>query len=131
MDTPAYGNEHRYRVEREKLTSAWDTIAIDSPWGAINNIGGTIQPIPDGPIRDFRIDVPLHYPFDSPRSYAIGWLVGGPHCYPATNEMCLWQFNDWSPRYTLAYAVSKTYVWIHKYEEWLRSGKWPGNQQRH
>lgn len=131
MDVPVFDIEHRHRIEREKLASAWSTLAIDPAYGIVEKIIGSIEPISGGPIRDFEIIVPDHYPYESPLSFAIGWHVGGEHCWPDRNEMCLWQDNDWSPRYTLAYAVGKTYVWIHKHEEWLGSGIWPGNQQIH
>jgi len=120
----------RHAIERRKLLSAWGTIALDDPGGYIQTIAGSIQPIPRGPIRDFKVVVPYDYPYESPRSYSVNWLISGPHCY-GDNEMCLWRDNEWTPRYTLAYAVGKTYVWIHKYEEYLRSGVWPGRQQIH
>lgn len=120
----------RHAIEKRKLLSAWSTIAIEDTGGYIKMVAGAIQPIPRGAIRDFKIVVPDHYPYDSPRSYAVNWRLDGPHRYSDT-QMCLWQENEWTPSYTLAYAVAKTYVWIHKYEEWLRSGIWPGLQQSH
>jgi hypothetical protein len=124
-------NAHRHEVEREKLASAWNAIEINPTWyGVITSIGGAAQSIPGGLIRDFQIVVSGGYPNAEPRAYPIGWTPTGQHVYK-DGHLCLWRPNDWSPRYTLAYAVAKTYVWIHKHEEYVRSGWWPGNQQEH
>jgi hypothetical protein len=128
---PVHDIEHRHQVEREKLASAWSAIEIDPPWyGIITAIGGAPEPIPGGAIRDFQIVVPPRYPNAEPRAYPLGWSATGPHVYE-DGHLCLWHWNDWSPRHTLAYAVAKTYVWIYKHEEYVRSGWWPGNQQEH
>jgi hypothetical protein len=125
------GNVHRHQVEREKLASAWNAIEIDPPGnGIITTIGGAAQPIPGGAIRDFQIVVSLGYPNAEPRAYPYGWIATGQHVY-SDGHLCLWHPGDWSPRYTLAYVVAKTYIWIHKHEEYVRSGRWPGNQQEH
>lgn len=124
-------NAHRHEVEREKLASAWNAIEIDPPWyGIITTVGGAAQPIPGGAIRDFQIVVSRGYPNAEPRAYPHEWTATGQHVYN-DGHLCLWHPDDWSPRYTLAYAVAKTYVWIHKHEEYVRSGWWPGNQQEH
>jgi hypothetical protein len=131
MDTLVRGTAHRYEVERKKLASAWNAIEIDPPgYGAITAIAGSVQPIPGGDYRDFQIIVSGGYPNSEPRAYAYGWTPTGPHAYK-DGHMCLWHPNDWSPKYTLAYVVAKTYVWIYKHEEYVRSGQWLGNQQRH
>jgi hypothetical protein len=124
-------NAHRHQVEREKLASAWNAIEIDPPWyGTITMIGGAAQPVPGGAIRDFQIVVSRGYPNAEPRAYPHGWIATGQHVY-SDGHLCLWHPDDWSPRYTLAYAVAKTYVWIYKHEEYVRSGRWPGNRQEH
>lgn len=128
---PMRDNAQRHQVEREKLASAFDAIEIDPPWsGIIGAIGGATQPIPGGPIRDFQVVVPSGYPNAEPRAYPYGWTPAGPHVY-SEGHLCLWHPHDWSPKYTLAYAVAKTYLWIHKHEEYVRSGRWPGKQQQH
>jgi hypothetical protein len=131
MDTQVHGIAHRHEIERKKLASAWNAIAIDPPgYGVITTIAGSFQPIPDRDIRDFQIVVSNGYPNTEPRAYAYGWTATGPHAYK-DGHLCLWHPNDWSPKYTLAYVVGKTYLWIYKHEEYLRSGQWLGNQQRH
>lgn len=128
---PVRDNEHRHQIERQKLASAWNAIEIDPPrYGLITTIGGAAQPIPGGAIRDFQIVVSRGYPNAEPRAKPHGWIARGQHVY-SDGHLCLWHPGDWSPRYTLAYAVAKTYVWIHKHEEYVRSGLWPGNQQEH
>jgi hypothetical protein len=120
----------RFAIERRKLESAWETIAIDDRNGVITTIVGGIEPIP-GRIRDFRIRVPDRYPYEEPEAFPIGWNVSGPHCYPSTNQMCLWLPGHWSVRYTLAYTVAKTFTWVHKFEVYLGTGQWPGREQKH
>jgi hypothetical protein len=122
---------HRFQVEREKLDSAFNGLLIDPPWhGTISAIGGAVEPIPGGFIRDFQVVVTRGYPNAEPKAYARGgWTATGPHVYKE-GHLCLWHPRDWSPKYTLAYTVAKTYLWIHKHEQYVRSGRWPGNQQQ-
>lgn len=120
----------RFDKEFNQLTAAWSTLAVlKQNDGSISKISGTLEPTP-GTIRDFQIIVPLHYPYDEPKAYSVGWDIAGPHVYP-DNRMCLWPINHWHSRRSLAYAVSKTFVWIHKYEVYLATKNWPGNQQVH
>lgn len=120
---------HRHVLERAKLLSAWSTVAIGESSGAIVRVSGSIEPVP-GVYRDFLLLVPRSYPYGGPSARSVGWRCTGPHCY-GKDEMCLWQAHQWSPRYTLAYAVAKTFVWIHKHELYLADGRWPGREQPH
>jgi len=52
------------------------------------------------------------------------------HTYE-NNELCLWRQEQWSPRYTLAYAVAKTFTWIHKHDVYIYTYRWPGKGQAH
>jgi hypothetical protein len=120
----------RFALEREKLLSAFSTVVIgEDGRGRILRVVGSIEPIP-GVFRDFELIVPSRYPYAPPEAMSIGWECTGPHRY-GDREMCLWRKRQWSPRYTLAYAVAKTFVWIHKHEVYLASGHWPGRQQPH
>lgn len=119
----------RFAMERERLLKTWDTVAIGERLGVITTITGVCEPIP-GVIRDFRIAVPESYPYDGPEAFSVGWLLQGPHQFP-NQRMCLWRENDWTPARTLAYAVAKTFVWIHKHEVYLSTRKWPGREQQH
>ncbi len=122
--------QQRHAIEAQKLVSAWSTVEIEQSNGIILRVAGSIQPIPRGAIRDFQLVVPSTYPYDGPKAYAVGWKASGPHRYE-DNELCLWQRNQWQKNYTLAYAVGKTFIWIHKHEDYLRSGIWRGKEQRH
>lgn len=119
----------RFAIEREKLLSAWSTVAIGERMGEITVIAGTVETVP-GIIRDFQITVPERYPYTGPAAFSVGWVLQGRHRYSDT-QMCLWQENQWTKRYTLAYAVAKTFLWVHKHEVYLRYGVWPGQEQEH
>lgn len=119
----------RHTVELEKLIAAWSTVAIGRTDGIITFVTGSIEPVP-GTIRDFQIKVLPGYPVAAPQAYSHGWVLSGPHKFNTT-QMCLWPPNHWSPRFTLAYAVAKTFTWIHKHEVYAKSGVWPGNEVKH
>lgn len=119
----------RHQIELQKLTSIFDTVAISQFAGCIVRIGGSVQTA-SGYIRDFRIDVPGGYPYDSPRAYAVNWDPGAMHTYPGA-ELCLWRPEQWTPTYTLAYAVGKAFIWIHKHDVYLYTHRWPGKGQAH
>jgi ubiquitin-protein ligase len=126
---PPWDHRLRNQLEKERLSSAWSTIAIGEQNGMITRLAGTVMTA-SGWVRDFQIIVPGGYPYSPPDAFSYGWALSGPHCY-SESEMCLWQKRDWDPTYTLAYAVAKTFTWIHKHDEFLRTGRWPGNEQRH
>lgn len=119
----------RHQIELEKLVSIFRTIAISHVQGWISNIGGSVRTA-SGHIRDFRIDVPGGYPYHPPRAYAVNWDPGPLHTY-SRNELCLWRPEQWTPSYTLAYAVGKTFIWIHKHDVYLSTRRWPGKEQTH
>jgi hypothetical protein len=129
LNEAVFSTRHRHELEKTKLLVVWNTIVIGEVGGLIANLAGAIQTA-SGWIRDFYLTVPSSYPYDPPQAFAHGWALTGPHCW-GTSEMCLWQRNQWQKNYTLAYAVAKTFTWIHKHEEYLSSGVWPGNEQRH
>lgn len=119
----------RQAFELYKLASAWSTIAISQFNGRIVSIGGSVRTA-SGHVRDFRIDVPDSYPYEPPRAYAVGWNPGVVHTYEY-NELCLWRPQQWTPRYTLAYAVAKVFTWIHKHDVYIYTNRWPGKGQAH
>jgi hypothetical protein len=123
------GTIRRHAEELTKLMSAWPYLAVDVNGGVIQSVAGSLEPVP-GTVRDFRLDVPANYPYVAPLAYAVGWDPQGPHHY-GDRRLCLWRDNDWSKRHTLAYAVGKTFTWIHKHEVYLAYGTWPGKEQRH
>jgi ubiquitin-protein ligase len=129
LDDFVFSTRQRHELERAKLLVAWNTIEIDENDGFIVQLAGAVE-TDYGRVRDFYLTVPQNYPYEPPQSFPYGWELTGPHYYP-NSEMCLWRPNQWQKNYTLAYAVAKTFTWIHKHEEYLNSGTWPGNEQRH
>ncbi|MDA0169411.1 hypothetical protein OJ998_09970 [Solirubrobacter taibaiensis] len=123
------GRRDRFGVEERKLLAAFSTVIIAKQGGRITRIAGSIEPLP-GVIRDFKIIVPERYPYEPPVALSVGWACTGKHRF-SDSEMCLWRKNLWSPRYTLGYAVAKTFVWIHKHEVYRSTHKWPGREQDH
>lgn len=129
LNEPALSPRRRHQLEKAKLVAAWSTVVIGEVDGLIRSVAGSIQTA-SGRIRDFYLTVPASYPYQPPQAYSHGWTLSGPHRY-GDSEMCLWQVNQWQKNYTLAYAVAKTFTWIHKHEEYLATGMWRGNEQRH
>ena len=124
-----WGRMDRFRVEHQKLLSAFSTVVVAERGGVIESIAGSIEPTP-GTIRDFLIRVPSRYPYEEPKAYSVGWQIQGPHHY-GDSQMCLWRSSQWKKSYSLAYAVAKTFTFIHKHEAYVAYGVWPGNEQKH
>lgn len=119
----------RHEVERQKLFSAFPYVAVGVSDNAVKTVGGAVETF-SGRIRDFRLAVPSDFPYAEPRAYPVGWPLSGPHQYPE-ERMCLWPVNYWKKHYTVAFAVAKTMLWIHKHELYLHEGKWLGNEVKH
>lgn len=75
-----------------------------------------------------RILLPADYPYSLPKVEPVGWVARGPHVY-AHDSLCLLRARQWTPDMTLAFLVSKTAMWLAKYEVWQRTGIWPGREQ--
>ncbi|MET9001900.1 hypothetical protein [Amycolatopsis sp. NPDC004169] len=129
LNEPVHSPHHRHQLEKAKLLAAWNTVVIGESSGLIVSVAGSIRTA-SGRIRDFYLTVPSNYPYGAPKAFAHGWTLSGPHRW-GDSEMCLWQRNQWQKNHTLAYAVAKTFTWIHKHEEYLSTGTWRGNEQRH
>lgn len=119
----------RHSIEQQKLLSAFPYVAIGASNGLMRTVGGAVETF-SGTIRDFRLSIPDNFPYGGPQAYPVGWALSGPHQYPG-DRMCLWPVDEWKKHYTVAYAVAKTYLWIHKHELYLYEGKWLGNEVRH
>ena len=74
---------------------------------------------------------PSNYPVDAPRVYVegISGIESTPHMF-SDGSLCLFYPNDprqWNPQQSTAVvAISWTAAWLHAYEVWKRTGRWPG-----
>ena len=85
-----------------------------------------------GEIYTLQIDFP-HYPNQAPevRVRLPGLKPGTPHKYPG-NQICYVHPKMWNPgRHNLTFVLARTAKWLHKYEVWSRSYRWPGAGHRH
>ena len=75
----------------------------------------------------------LNYPYALPKIYPKGWDVH-PRC-PHTFKgglLCIMRSDQWRKHFTIALVVTKTAIWLNKYELWKRNGhRWPGLGQSH
>lgn len=124
-----FSDAARFRIEEEKLRSAFSTVVMTKRLGRIESIAGSIETIPHV-YRDFIIRVPASYPYAPPTAHSVGWLIQGEHKY-SDHEMCLWRRSQWSKKRTLAYTVAKTFTFVHKHEVLVTQGVWPGEEQPH
>jgi hypothetical protein len=125
----------RQAIEEELIDDCFDSIGIGKDeHGRIIALSGSVV-CASSEVRDFLISVPKGYPYKPPEALAVGWPITGwtqeiRHSYNE-KKMCLFHPNSWSSRRTLAYVVTKTYVWIQKYDIYRSTGSWPGLGQAH
>jgi hypothetical protein len=75
------------------------------------------------------IKIPQNYPYEMPRVYPKGWdPSGAPHRYTG-GALCLMQPGQWNEVYSIAFVIKKAQYWVHKYNQWNRTGIWPGKSQ--
>ncbi len=73
------------------------------------------------------------FPYSLPKIFTKGWTPHSdvPHKY-VDGSLCIMRSDQWRTNFTVALVVSKTAIWLGKYEIWKRNGHvWPGLGQAH
>lgn len=83
-----------------------------------------------GNVYQVKIELPGDYPHSIPVIFPVGWKAKCPHIYNAGN-LCIMRPDQWRPIFSLAFVVSKTALWLNKYDVYRSKGYWPGNEQQH
>ncbi len=127
--TPEDQGVPRMRAERNKLKRSFPGFGFVGRDGAVVALVGEIS-TPLGNTYKVRINLPDGYPYGMPAVETVGWRPSprAPHQYSATS-LCVMHPRFWSSKYTLAYIVAKTALWLAKYEVWRVHKRWPGRNQ--
>jgi hypothetical protein len=121
---------NRWYIEREKLRlfPAFEFLASN---GSIVAAEGALDTQYN---NSYGIRVVLaNYPSALPTIHPKGWSVhpDAPHKYN-DGSLCVMRAAQWRTHFTVALVVTKTAIWLNKYELWKRNGhKWPGLGQAH
>lgn len=77
-----------------------------------------------------KIVYPDNYPHSCPKVYCdIALVPNSPHVFK-DGSLCI-QYNDWRTSHTIAVVIGWTAHWLHSYEVWMRTGRWPGKEAWH
>lgn len=121
---------NRWYHEQERLRR-FPAFALMSSSGRIVAAEGAID-TQNGNTHGIRI--PLEgFPNVLPKVFPKGWTPhpDAPHKF-TDGSMCIMRSDQWRRYFTVALVVTKTAIWLGKYEIWKRNGHvWPGLQQRH
>ncbi len=121
----------RWVVEEAKRKASFPAFEFAGKDGCVTAVVGFLTP--SGQRRyGIRVEVPEAYPYACPTVRTAGWSVGSntPHTYSRTH-LCILREAQWRSTYTIAFVLAKTALWLGKYEAWMETNVWPGNDQRH
>jgi ubiquitin-protein ligase len=78
------------------------------------------------------IEIPDTYPYAAPFVWPHGWQLplNTPHTFGG-GRICIMKSEQWNDKFTVAFCVAKTAIWLNKYDYWVRNYRWPGLQQGH
>ncbi len=128
--SPRELQSNRWYVEREKLRlfPAFELLASNG------NIVAAEGALDTQYSNSYGIRLELSsYPSALPTIRPKGWIVhpDAPHKF-SDGSLCVMRPNQWRRHFTIALIVTKTAIWLNKYELWKRNGhRWPGLGQRH
>jgi hypothetical protein len=124
-------NQPRWSVEFEKVRNYCSGFNFKSK----KHNGKQIVDRVEGSFRVGRkrygltIKIPRNYPYMIPKVYPKGWSPNGaPHRYNG-GALCLMRPEQWNEVYSIALVIKKSQYWVHKYNHWCRTGRWPGQSQ--
>lgn len=122
----------RWTVEQEKIHRKFSgfTIRVAKEGTRVTSVVGTLQ-TSYGNSYKIKISIPENYPYQIP-SVSLDHKLESYCPHKFTNDsICLMKSEQWSSSYSIAFIISKTAVWLNKYDYWKRNGSWPGKAQEH
>lgn len=80
--------------------------------------------------KSYAIRVVLHknYPHELPHVLPDGWTPRR-NVHTLGKRLCVMRDSQWQAYMSVAFLVSKTALWLNKYEVFLGKGVWPGPEQ--
>jgi ubiquitin-protein ligase len=122
----------RIAVESEKLKRYYRQFAFKGSEGSVTAVEGYLKTA-DQNYYLVRVQIPPNYPYKMPSIKLPETTIEPdcPHTYPTSGNLCVMKPEQWTSSYSLAFMVSKTAIWVNKYDVWKRTKKWPGTEQAH
>lgn len=121
----------RMAVESEKIKRYYPQFDFKASKGSITAVEGYLKTADENYYR-VRIEISSEYPYKMPSIKLLERTIEPdcPHRY-STGDLCVMKAAQWTSSYSLAFMVSKTAIWVNKYDVWQRTKKWPGKEQEH
>jgi len=121
----------RMAVESEKIKRYYQQFNFKASKGSIKGVEGDLKTA-DGNYYRVSIEISSEYPYKMPCIKLLERTIEPdcPHRYSSGN-LCVMKPEQWTSNYSLAFMVSKTAIWVNKYDVWKRTKKWPGTEQAH
>ena len=125
---PEERHTNRFFVEQEKLKQSFPQFKLTANNGVVNGCAGYLR-TNVGSTYNIKISVDGSYPGKMPTVETVGWTIvaGCPHNYGATRP-CVYASGLWRNFNTMAFLISKTALWLNKYEIWKKNRVWTGVQ---
>ncbi len=121
---------NRWYYEREKL-HLFPSFTFVGYGSQITGAEGTLDTQYNNTYA-IRIEIP-NYPYSLPKVSLKDRKPhpDAPHKF-SDGSLCIMRSSQWRTHFTVALVVTKTAIWLGKYELWKRNGHyWPGLEQRH
>src|SRR5258708_3464224 len=121
--TPTEMSANRWYYEREHLR-LFPAFALLSANGRITAAEGALD---TQYANTYGVRIVLDgYPYALPKVFPRGWAVnpGAPHTF-TDGSMCIMRSDQWRSNFKGALVVSKTAVWVNKYERLKGKGHVP------
>jgi ubiquitin-protein ligase len=122
--------QSRLYLEQEKLKKYYPQFQLKRSWfGDHLSFVGTLKTMAESKYK-VRIALPEYFPDEIPSIEPVGWNAKGPHVY-ASGNLCIMKQEQWRPFYSVAFIISRTAIWLNKFDVYTAKHYWPGNEQPH
>jgi ubiquitin-protein ligase len=83
-----------------------------------------------GNYHQVTIIFPDDYPYTCPKVFCSTSMPSDtPHRFQ-DGSLCI-QYHDWKNTFTISTVIGWTAHWLHSYEVWLNTRRWPGKEAYH
>jgi len=124
-------NRSRWAVEKEKVNRKFSGFSFYASGNTITSVQGYLY-TSYGNSYYVNIAIPENYPYQLPTISLPYETIQSdcPHRFDNDN-ICIMKPEQWSTVMSLALIITKTAVWLNKYDYWKQHGTWPGKEQLH
>jgi ubiquitin-protein ligase len=118
-------NPRRLLIEKKALEQSFPQFQFFK-YGSELGVRGYLSTSRGGSYS-LEIWYPNGFPNEAPRAYVLSPpILDAPHKF-GTSQICV-HYNEWRPQYTVAVMIGWAAHWLHSYEIWKSTGRWPGRE---